>query len=440
MFTRVEFLLGWRYTRAERRNGFLSFIATIAMCGVALGIIALITILSIMNGFELELRERLLGLSPHVTIRGENGDLKEWLAVQASLGGLAGIASSTPVIEREAMLTNYDLVHGARLQGVSTGDPRISKLNAFMHTPTEKGDSGQADGHSLQKNMSDLKAGDFSIILGEGLASSLQARIGDDITVISSQPNRTPAGLLPRLRRFKVIGIFSAGVHEFDTAFAFIHLEDAAKLFRLGSKVSSLQLRLADSLEATAIKHLIRETANHGDGTQGEEGQKLAVSDWTDENENLFRALKTEKIVMSVVLALAIAVAAFNLLSTLAMLVAEKRAEIAILRTLGMSRNRIIAAFFVHGGIIGLIGVSVGTIVGVLLASNVAAVVAWFERVFGFKVLSPDVYYISDIPSKLYLGDVVVAVSVSLLLCLLAPLYPAFSASRVEPAQILRYE
>lgn len=415
----VEFLLGWRYTRAERRRGFLSFIAVIAMCGVALGMIALITILSIMNGFEIELRERLLGLAPHISVRGEGGQLQQWQTIEEHLKAMPLALSGAPVIEREAMLTNFDLVEGARLQGVTETDPRIAQLDGFVQ--------GQG--------LSQLRAGDFSIILGDGLARSMQARVGSEITVISSQPNRTPAGLLPRLKRFRVIGIISAGVHEFDTGFAFVHLQDAGKLFRLGSKVSSLQFRLPNPLQASAAKQQIVEALK-----KQINNPELLVTDWTDDNENLFKALKTEKIVMFVVLALAIAVAAFNLLSTLAMLVAEKRTEIAILRTLGMSRSRIVGAFFVHGGIIGIVGVSMGAIVGVLLASNIAAVVGWLEGVIGFKILPPDVYYISDIPSQLYFGDVGIAIVVSLLLCLLAPLFPAYSASQVEPAQVLRHE
>lgn len=419
MLMPVEFLLGWRYTRAERRRGFLSFIAVIAMCGVALGMIALITILSIMNGFEIELRERLLGLAPHISVRAEGGQLQQWQDLEKFMASPPLALDGAPVIEREAMLTNFDLVEGARLQGITENDPRIAKLDGFVQ------------GQGLSK----LTSGDFSIILGDGLARSMQVRVGDEITVISSQPNRTPAGLLPRLKRFRVIGIISAGVHEFDTGFAFVHLSDAAKLFRLGTNVSSLQYRLPEPLQATVIKKRIVEALS-----KQNHAADILVTDWIDDNENLFKALKTEKIVMFVVLALAIAVAAFNLLSTLAMLVAEKRTEIAVLRTLGMSRMRVVGAFFVHGGIIGVVGVSVGAVVGVLLASNVAAVVAWLERMLGFKILPPDVYYISDIPSQLYIGDVSIAVAVSLLLCLLAPLFPAYSASQVEPAQVLRHE
>lgn len=420
MITPVELLLGWRYTRAERRSGFLSFIAATAMFGVALAIVALITILSVMNGFEEELRDRLLGFSPHLTVRGEGAPLAGWEQREQQISAMIPTAKIAPVIEKEAMITLYDQVQGARLQGIDPNkDSRVDRLNTYT--------TGQGLGS--------LRPGDFSIVIGEGLARSMQIQVGDDVTVISSQPNRTPAGLLPRLRRFRVVGIFAAGVHEFDTAFAFVHIKDAAKLFRFDDKISSLQIRLENALDATLVKKQIIQ------GLPNTEPQLLAaVSDWTDDNENLFKALKTEKIVMSVVLALTIAVAAFNLLSTLAMLVAEKRSEIAILRTLGMSRFRIVKIFFIHGGIIGLVGISLGTFVGILLASHVSSVVAWLESALGFKVLSPDVYYISDIPSKLESFDVGIAVLVSMLLCLFAPLYPALSASRIEPAKALRYE
>ena len=420
MFTPVEFLLGWRYTRAERRGGFLSFITLIAISGVALGMIALITILSIMNGFEIELRERLLGFSPHISIRADNGTISEWGALQAQLDELPAVKSVGAIIEREAMLTHHGQVQGVKLQGVDgANEPR----------------SALVDDKITGAGTASLQPGGFQIILGEGLARSVQVALGDYVTLVSSQPVRTPAGLLPRLKRFEVVGILGAGVHEFDTAFAFIHIEDAAKLFRYGNAITSLQVRMDNPLKATALKSIIgkqlRESKTAGN---------LQVYDWTDDNENLFKALKTEKIVMFVVLALAIAVAAFNLLSTLAMLVADKRGEIAVLRTLGLARRRIVLAFFTHGGLIGVTGVSLGTIGGILLASNVANVVAWLEQALGFKILAPDVYYISDIPSRLEYLDVGIAFGVSLLLCLVAPLYPALSASRVEPAQVLRYE
>ena len=416
----VELLLAWRYTRAERRGGFLSFITLIAILGVALGMVALITILSIMNGFELELRERLLGLSPHLTVRADTGTIANWREIQNTLTDLPAIQSVSPVIEHEAMITHYDQVQGLRLQGVlGATDPRASRIEETV--------TGQG--------VSALRAGAFQIILGEGLARALQVDPGDFVTLVSSKPVRTPAGLLPRLKRFHVIGILGAGVHEFDTAFAFIHLDDAGKLFRQATSITNLQLRVADPLSAPDLKPAIAEALRlQGDATD------LRVYDWTDDNANLFKALKTEKIAMFVVLALAIAVAAFNLLSTLTMLVADKHGEIAVLRTLGLARRRIVLAFFAHGGVIGLTGVSLGAIGGIVLASNVAKVVAWLENTLGFKVLAPDVYYISDIPTHLEYFDVAVAIGVSLLLCLLAPLYPALSASRVDPAQVLRYE
>ena len=420
MFTPVELLLGWRYTRAERRGGFLSFITLIAISGVALGMIALITILSIMNGFELELRQRLLGLSPHISVRSESGEIDDWQKVRRALTHVTHVETVSPIIEREAMLTRYDQVQGVRLQGIAPAqDPRAAQIN--------KSTSGES--------LSALRPGAFNIILGEGLARSVQANVGDYVTLVSSQPIRTPAGLLPRLKRFKVIGVFGAGVHEYDTAFAFIHIEDAAKLFRYGQAISSLQLRILDPLNASELKARVV-----GEMRKASTDTGLEVFDWTDDNENLFKALKTEKIVMFVVMALAIAVAAFNLLSTLAMLVADKRGEIAVLRTLGLARKRIVLAFFAHGGVIGITGVSLGAIGGIVLATNVARVVAWLEQTLGFKILAPDIYYISDIPSKLEYTDVGIAVAVSLSLCLIAPLYPAYTASRVEPAQVLRYE
>lgn len=419
MFTPVEVFLGWRYTRAKRRNHFVSFISAIAMLGVALGIAALITILSIMNGFEGELRDRILSMAAHVVIERENRPLENWRELARYAEAVDGVAASAPFIRREAMLTHFDSVNGAIVRGIEPErETNISVVAQRM----------------LAGDLSALESGSFNVVLGRGLAETLRARIGSKVTLIAPEPVRTPAGMVPRLRRFVVVGIFEAGVHEYDTSMALVHLADAAKMFRVRDGVSGIRIRLEDPFKAPLIgAELMR-----GISSSAPEG--VVVVDWTETNVNLFRALKTEKMVMFIILALTIGVAAFNLVSTLVMVVSEKNAEIAVLQTIGMTKKRILWVFLIHGGLIGAAGILAGVALGIFLANNVQWIVASLEQFFNFKILSPEVYYISEIPSQLETQDVVVAVLVAIGLCLLAPLYPALLASRTAPAQALRYD
>ncbi len=418
MFTPVEAYLGWRYTRAKRRNHFVSFISAIAMLGVALGVAALITILSIMNGFESELRDRILGMAAHIVVEPERGKLSRWKEIARHVDQHPSILASAPYVRREAMLTHYESVHGVVIRGIQpAAESRISVIS-----------------NKIVDGQLDLIAGKFNIVLGRGLANALHARVGSRVTLIAPEPMRTPAGMVPRLRRFNVVGIFEAGVHEYDTTLALMHLEDAKRMFRFGDQVSGVRLKLADPFEAPQVGAQLSLTL----ATLGLDSNR--VVDWTQTNVNLFRALKTEKIVMFVILALTIAVAAFNLVSTLVMVVAEKNSEIAILQTLGMTKIKIIRVFFIHGGLIGFVGIIAGVILGVTLSSNVHAIVSGVEELLNFKILSPEVYYISEIPSELKLRDVMIAISVSIGLCLIAPLYPALLAIRTSPASALRYD
>jgi len=418
MFTPVEAYLGWRYTRAKRRNQFVSFISAIAMLGVALGVAALITILSIMNGFESELRDRILGMAAHIVIESDHGQLSQWRNVARNADQQPNVVASAPYIRREAMLTHYESVQGAVIRGVV---PAAEIGVSVVSNKLVDGELALSDGR-------------YNVVLGRGLANALRARVGSRVTLIAPEPMRTPAGMVPRLRRFNVVGIFEAGVHEYDTTLALVHLEDAKRMFRYGDGISGVRLKLADPFDAPQVGARLLQTLQ----TSGSEG--LRVTDWTQTNVNLFRALKTEKMVMFIILALTIAVAAFNLVSTLIMVVAEKGSEIAILQTLGMTRTRIIRVFFIHGGLIGIVGIIVGVVLGVALSNNVHAIVSAVEELLNFKILSPDVYYISEIPSQLELRDVVVAIVVSVGLCLIAPLYPALIASRTSPAGALRYD
>ena len=419
MFTPVEAFLGWRYTRSKRRNHFLSFISAIAMLGVALGVAALITILSIMNGFERELRDRILGMAAHVVITAERGVLRSWIELSNLAEEHPGVIATAPYIRREAMLTHYNNVHGVVVRGVD---------------PASEGEISVVMQKVVEGDLSLLESGAFNVVLGSGLANTMQARLFSRVTLIAPEPMRTPAGMLPRLRRYTVVGIFEAGVHEYDTTMALIHIDDAAKMFRYGDVVSGIRLKIDEPFNAPRIGAELRK------GLSGLTPAPIRVIDWTETNVNLFKALKTEKIVMFIILGLTIAVAAFNLVSTLVMVVSEKNTEIAILQTLGMTRKKILIVFFVHGGLIGAAGIIVGVTLGVMLAANVDVIVAGLEQVFHFKILSPDVYYISEVPSELESRDVLIAVLVAGCLCLCAPLYPAFLASRIAPAQALRYD
>lgn len=418
MFNPVEAFIGWRYTRARRRTRFVSLISAISIGGVALGIAALVTILSIMNGFEREMRNRLLGLAAHIVVERPPQVALDAAALGARLAAYPGVAGVAPFVAGEALLTFRGDVQGVRINGVT---PQAEAAVSAAPTLTRDG------------SFDALAPGEFNIVLGRGLADTLRARVGDDITLVLPEPMRTAAGVLPRLKRFTVCGIFEAGVQDYDMSMAFVHLDDATRVFRADG-ITGYRVRLDDPVAAPGmVAPLARALADIGGGA-------LRLSDWTETNSNLFRALRTEKIVMFVILLLSVAVAAFNLVSTLVMVVAEKHAEIAILKTLGMTPARILRVFIAQGVLIGAAGVVIGAALGVLLALNVEQIVAAAEQFFGFRVLSPDVYYISRIPSELEWTDLLVALAAASVLCLVAPLYPAWQASRTQPAEALRYE
>ena len=414
MFTPVEAFIGWRYTRARRRTRFVSLIAAISIGGVALGIASLITILSIMNGFERELRDRLLGMSAHLTIDSAAGWVRDDAQLDQLIGAAPGVQAVAPYINAEALLTHAGDVQGVRIVGV---DPTLEAGVTAIHTTVTQGDFTR------------LRPAGFNIALGRGLATSLRVNVGDRVTLVLPEPMRTAAGVLPRLKSFTVAAIFEAGVQEYDEATAFIALADAARVFRTDGRMTGWRARLADPFAAPAAGELL-----------GAQLGELRVRDCTMLHSNLFRALQTEKIVMFVIMLLSVAVAAFNLVSTLVMVVGEKQTEIAILATLGLTPRRLLRVFMTQGALIGFAGVVIGGTLGVALALNVETVVSTLERTFGFHILSPDVYYISRIPSQLEISDVVISLLTATVLCLLAPLYPAWRASRIRPAEALRHE
>lgn len=415
MFRPLSLYIGLRYTRAKRRTQFISFITLTSVLGIALGVTALITVLSVMNGFESELRQRILGMTAHSTISGEGGKLSHWPVLREQVKDYPHVLGTAPFVRGQVMINAGRRVSGTLLRGVLPEEE--TAVSAVSH----KMKSGL---------LTDLQSGKYQIVLGSELASYLGARVGDKITVISPQVNSTPAGIIPRLRRFTVSGIFEVGMYEYDRNMAIVHIDDAARLFRLGDQVSGLRLKLDDLFNAPQITHeLARKLVG-----------QYYVSDWTTAHSNFFQAIKTEKRVMFIILLLIVAVAAFNIVSTLVMVVTDKRGDIAILKTQGLTPMAVMRIFITLGAIIGLIGTALGTLGGVLLALNVETIVPAIERFFEVNFLAADVYYISTLPSKLVWADVYVIAIIAFSLSLLATLYPAWQASRVNPAEVLRYE
>ncbi len=412
-----ELYIGLRYTRAKRRNHFISFISVTSMAGIALGVAALIVVLSVMNGFQHELRSRILGVAAHLQISGTNNELQDWQAVAGRVGKTPEVVATAPYIMAQGMLSFGQAVQGVVVRGVLPDqEDRVAEIGANIKAGDFKA----------------LRSGEFGIVLGADLSRMLGVGVGDKVVVMAPQGQFTPTGVVPRLKQFRVVGILHVGMYEYDAALALIHLEDAAKLYRMGDRVSGLRLKLADLYRAPLVaRDLARQLSADGG---------YYVSDWTEQHANFFRAVQMEKRVMFVILALIVAVAAFNIVSTLVMAVTDKRADIAILRTLGASPRSIMQIFIVQGALIGVIGTLLGVVGGVLLALNIETIVPFIERLFGIQFLSKDIYYISDLPSELQWGDVAVITAVSLVLSLLATLYPSRRAATTQPAEALRYE
>ena len=412
----LSLFIGLRYTRAKRRNHFISFISLASMLGIALGIAALITVMSVMNGFQKEVRARILGVSAHVQIMGAENGLDAWQTVREIAAKNPEVIASAPFVNGQGLLAYSSRVRGAMVRGIVPSDENgVAELGRDMRL-------GQ---------ITSLVAGEYHIILGAELAKALGATaIGTKLLLITPQFSATPAGMLPRTRSFTVSGVFSSGHYEYDSTLALMHMKDAQVLFRLGENVSGVRLKLKDTDQA---RRVARELGN----TPGIGGY---VTDWTKQNEIYFHAVEIEKRMMFVILALIIAVAAFNLVSTLVMVVTDKHPDIAILRTLGASPGMVMKIFVVQGAVIGVIGTLIGVVAGILLALNVDVVVPFIERVAGFKVLSPEVYFLSELPSDLKWNDVWTTAVIALVLSLAATLYPSWRASRVNPAEALRYE
>jgi lipoprotein-releasing system permease protein len=415
MFRPAEIFIGLRYTVARRSNHFISFNSLISILGIFIGVTALITILSVMNGFEKELRERILGVVSHVTVMHGAEGLPDWQSMREELQQNVLVRGAAPYIDRQVMLSQGGNVSGSLIRGI---DPRFEPQVSSLHE------------HMLEGRLEALQPGEFGIILGSELAYSLGVSLGDNIMLVSPQTSITAIGILPRLRRFTVVGMFEIDMREYDSGLALIHIEDAARLFQLKDRVSGIRLQLDDLFDAPVLSNELVKSLPFG----------YQVGDWTRQNANYFRAVQMEKTVMFAILILIVAVAAFNLVSTLVIMVADKQSDIAILRTLGFSPGQVMRIFIVQGSIIGFIGTMLGLVGGIVLAQNIDTIIPALEHFLGIRFLSPEVYYISEIPSDMRWSDVTRIAIVSFVMSLLATLYPAWRAARTQPAEALRYE
>ncbi len=410
-----ELYIGLRYTRAKRRNHFISFISMISMAGIGLGVMALIVVLSVMNGFQKEIRARILGVTPHLQVSSENGELNNWTQILETVEKDPRIRAAAPYVSGQGMVSLNDNVQGVMVRGIlPAAEQKLTALGDKMKRGT----------------LNDLHAGEFGIVLGVDLARSIGAHVGDSVLLITPQGQITPAGMLPRLKQFHVVGIFEIGMSPYDNSLALIHLQDAQKLYRMGDTVSGISGSLHDLDLAPRVAYELEDKLPHD----------TYVSDWTRQNANYFAVVAMEKKMMFIILSLIVLVAAFNIVSTLVMAVTDKQADIAILRTLGASPKSIMQIFMVQGMLIGLIGMSIGVIGGVLIALNIGTIVPFIEHLFGVQFLSKEFYYISELPSDLQKADVIVVASMSFLISLFATLYPSWRASKVQPAEALRYE
>jgi lipoprotein-releasing system permease protein len=403
-----EWLIGTRYLRSTHRRGFVSFVALMSVCGLTLGVATLIVVLSVMNGFERELRSRILAVTAHATIMGLNGALADWRDLQQQVRRQSGVQAAVPYVESQAMLANGVRLAGASVRGVLPEEERVA--------------TGLAQ-HVTSGSLDDLKAGAYGTILGSALAHELNARVGDSVVLIAPAGTATPTGVVPRMRRFRVVGLFQSGMYEFDRGLALVHMADAARLFDLGEAVTGLRLAFNDPLRAPALVRRVALALG---------GPGFYVTDWTQDHANFFRNIEITKSMMFVILLMIVA--------TLVMIVKEKQTDIAILRTLGAGPPNVLLTFAVQGVLIGLAGTLLGAALGTLLADNLQSLVGALEHLLGTQFLDARVYYMSDLPAYVEGIDVLRVCGIAFVLCALATVYPAWRAARTAPAQALRHE
>ena len=414
-FAPYEWLIGTRYLRSTHRRGFVSFVALMSVLGLMLGVATLIVVLSVMNGFERELRNRMLSVTSHATLTGLDETLPDWHRVQQAALRQPGVQAAVPYIEAQAMLSHGTKIAAASLRGVIPEEER--KATGIAHNLK----SGRIE---------DLVPGKYRIILGSALARELKASVGDSVVVIAPSGTATPAGVIPRQRRFSVSGVFESGMYEYDRGLALVDMRDAAVLYRMGDEASGIRLAVQDPFRAPGIVRRLALAL----------GGNFLVTDWTMLHSNFFKSIQTTKTMMFVILLMIVAVAAFNIVATLVMIVKEKQSDIAILRTLGAGPRNVLAAFAIQGVMIGLAGTAAGAALGTVLSNNLESLLDWLQRLFGVQFMDASVYFMSELPAYVERGDVLRICSVAFLLCALATIYPAWRASRTAPADALRHE
>jgi len=413
--SRTAAWIGLRYLRARSENRFVGFISVIAMAGIALGVMVLIAVLSVMNGFERDLSQRILDIVAHATIEGDEGRLADWKGIAEKTRGAPGVVAVAPFIEGRGMLVAGERSSAVDLRAVQPeAERRVSALER----------------HLSGRGFDELESGRWRVLLGRGLAEKLGVARGDKVLAVIAKGDVTPAGVMPRQRQLTVAGVVDAGMYEFDQGLAILHIEDAQRLFRLGDAVTGLRYTFDDPASAPARIRAIAE------GLEG----RYYISDWSRRQGNFFRSIQVTKSIMFFVLMLVVAVAAFNIISTLVMVVKEKQADIAILRTLGAAPRDMIGIFMTQGSVIGVVGTAAGVALGLLIADNVTAITAGLERLTGVTLVDPRVYFISELPADVQGGEVLVIAAVALALGVLATLYPAWRAAKTQPAEALRHE
>jgi lipoprotein-releasing system permease protein len=410
-----ELFTALRYLRARSKNGFISFISLVSMIGIGLAVAVLIVVLSVMNGFEHELQQRILGIVSHATLTGYEAPLEDWQATRERVLENPAVTGAAPFVEGQGMVVSGENVAGITVRGIEPVlERQVSRIDTMLR----------------QGNLDTLVSGEYRMAIGVSLAEELDVGVGDSVILIIAQGRVTPAGIVPRMRSFEIGAIFEAGMYEYDRGLAFINMEDAARLFRTDGKATGLRMTVDDIIYAGGIARTLAIDLGGG----------FYIDDWTRQHSNFFRSIQLTKSIMFVILSMVIAVAVFNIVSTLVMVVRDKRGDIAILRTLGATSRSIATMFAAQGTLIGILGTVFGLLLGLVIAVELGSIVGFFESVFGVDLLAADVYFISDLPTEVRAGEVVRICLLALALAIAATLYPAMSASRQHPAEALRHE